>query len=59
LAIDNAKQRVRQILTDHQPYELDPLIEIELDNFRKMVAERQLDEFYLFETPEKQDYENL
>jgi trimethylamine--corrinoid protein Co-methyltransferase len=55
LALDHAKQRVREILNGHQPRELDPAMEQELDDFRQMVASRPLDEFYLYEMEDRQD----
>ncbi|HSR30664.1 MAG TPA: trimethylamine methyltransferase family protein [Anaerolineae bacterium] len=58
-ALDRAKDRVREILAEHRPRELDPIMERELDRFRQMVAERPLDEFYLGELEERQDWENL
>lgn len=59
LAHDNARERVREILANHEPRQLDPVIEKELDRFRSEVSERDLNDFYLYETEEKQDYENL
>ncbi len=59
LAIDRARERAREILDNHQPRELDPKLTQELDKFRHSVAERSMDDFYLYETEEKQDYESL
>jgi trimethylamine--corrinoid protein Co-methyltransferase len=59
LAIDHARERALDVLAKHQPYEVDPAIEKELDEFRQMVATRELDNFYLYETEEKQDYSAL
>jgi hypothetical protein len=56
-ALDCAK--ARKILAKHQPRELDPTLERELDEYRQMVAARTLDEFYVYETPEKQDLSAL
>jgi trimethylamine--corrinoid protein Co-methyltransferase len=58
-ALDRAKERVRQILADHQPRELNPEMEQELDAYRKMVAERPMEEFYAYESEEKQDLSAL
>jgi len=55
LAIDRARERVLEILAKHQPREIDPVIEKELDEFRNLVATRNLEDFYLYETDEKQD----
>ncbi|MFZ5857990.1 MAG: trimethylamine methyltransferase family protein [Chloroflexota bacterium] len=59
LAIDHARERALDILAKHQPREIDPAIESELDAFRQMVATRNLEDFYLYETEEKQDFANL
>ena len=59
LAIDHARERALDILTKHQPREVDPAIEKELDEFCQMVATRELQDFYLYETEEKQDFATL
>jgi trimethylamine--corrinoid protein Co-methyltransferase len=59
LALDQARERAREILSAHQPRTLHPEIERELDEFRQTVASRQLDDFYLYESDEKQDFDNL
>jgi trimethylamine--corrinoid protein Co-methyltransferase len=59
LALDNAREHARELLSKHQPYPIDPAIESELDAFRQMVNTRSLDEFYLHETEAKQDLGNL
>jgi trimethylamine--corrinoid protein Co-methyltransferase len=56
LAIDHARERALEILSKHQPREVDPAIEKELDEFRQMVATRELQDFYLYESEEKQDF---
>jgi len=58
-ALDYAKARVREILANHQPRELDPATEQELNRYRQMVAERTIDGFYVYEAPEKQDLNAL
>ena len=58
-ALDLAKERVREILANHQPHMLDPALERELDEFRQMVATRPMEEFYAYEAVEKQDLANL
>ena len=58
-ALDLARDRVREVLAKHQPRELDPAMEQELEGYRQMVADRPLDEFYLGELAERQDWENL
>jgi trimethylamine--corrinoid protein Co-methyltransferase len=59
LAIDRARERALDILAKHQPREIDPAIERELDAFRQMVATRNLEDFYLYETEEKQEFNQL
>jgi trimethylamine:corrinoid methyltransferase-like protein len=54
-ALDNARQKARQLLADHKPVELDPSIGKELEAYRKMVAERPMEDFYKYEAPELQD----
>jgi trimethylamine--corrinoid protein Co-methyltransferase len=58
-ALDRARERVREALADHQPRQLDPALERELDGYRQMVAARELDEFYLHELADRQDWDNL
>jgi trimethylamine--corrinoid protein Co-methyltransferase len=58
-ALEHAKDRVREILDQHQPYELDPALEQELDDYRQMVARRPLDDFYLHEMEDRQDWDTL
>jgi trimethylamine--corrinoid protein Co-methyltransferase len=59
LAIDHARERALDILAKHQPLELDPAIERELAAFKASAAERNLQEYYLYENEEKQDYAAL
>jgi len=59
LAIDRARDRVREILSRHQPRQLDPALEQEMAQFRQMVAARDLNDFYLGELAENQDWDNL
>ena len=58
-ALDLARDRVRDLLAKHQPRGLDPAMERELAAYRQMVAERPLDDFYLYELEERQDWLNL
>jgi trimethylamine--corrinoid protein Co-methyltransferase len=58
-ALDHAKDRVRQVLANHQPRELDRALEQALAEFRQMIARRPLDDFYLYEMEDRQDWENL
>jgi trimethylamine--corrinoid protein Co-methyltransferase len=59
IALDYAKERVREVLGQHRPRQLDPALEQELGEYRRMVAERPLDEFYLYELEDKQDWTAL
>jgi trimethylamine--corrinoid protein Co-methyltransferase len=58
-ALDYAKERVREILAKHQPRDVDPAVQRELNAYRAKVAERSLDEFYAYEAVEKQDFDAL
>ena len=55
-AVDLAKERVRKILSQHQPRSVDPIIEKALDEYRSIVASRTIEEFYKGELEENQDY---
>ncbi len=59
LALDNARERARKIISEHQPRQLDPAVTAAMDQFRLQVTERNLQDFYLYEQPENQDYTNL
>ena len=56
-ALELARERASEILARHQPYELDPSMEQELDAYRQMVAGRPLEEFYAGEVAENQVWE--
>lgn len=58
-AIENAREKVSRVLDSHEAYEVDPKLEEELNQFRKTVAKRDISDFYLYETEEKQDLNNL
>jgi trimethylamine--corrinoid protein Co-methyltransferase len=58
-ALDHARERVRQILADHQPRELNPVVERELDDYRRQVARRPMEEFYAYEDEALQDLDAL
>ena len=59
LAYDLARDKVKEILANHKPRVVDPAISKAMDEFRQTVAARNLEDFYLYETLEKQDYNNL
>ena len=58
-ALDHAREKVRKVRAERQPRQLDPALGKELDQFRQMVAERDLNDFYNYEQPENQDFDNL
>ncbi|MGD9029561.1 MAG: trimethylamine methyltransferase family protein, partial [Anaerolineae bacterium] len=58
-ALDHARERVRQLLADHQPRELDPAIERDLEAYRQRVARRPMEEFYAYEDETLQDLNAL
>jgi trimethylamine--corrinoid protein Co-methyltransferase len=58
-ALANARDRVREILGQHQPRPIDPGVELELDRFRQMVANRPIEEFYMGEMEDRQSYDAL
>jgi trimethylamine--corrinoid protein Co-methyltransferase len=60
-AMDNARGKAKSILAKHQPRSLDSAIEKDLESYRKMVAERSMEELYKYEAPQLQDFssENL
>lgn len=59
LALQKAREKVSQVLAEHEPYQVDPQIEAGMAEFRVQVAERDLEEFYLYEQLENQDLNNL
>jgi len=59
LSYNLARAKARDVLEKHEPRFIDPDVEKELDEFRSKVATRNLEDFYLYETVEKQDYQNL
>jgi trimethylamine--corrinoid protein Co-methyltransferase len=59
LALDHAREKARQVLAKHIPRELDPGLTSDLEAFRQSVATRSLEDFYLYETLERQDYSKL
>ncbi len=58
-ALDRARERVREILAAHQPVELDPQVEKDLNNYHAAVKARELDDFYNYEQEENQDFSKL
>lgn len=58
-ALERAREKVVELLDAHEPIILDPTVESALDNYRQMVAARELDDFYKGELEENQDFNNL
>jgi trimethylamine--corrinoid protein Co-methyltransferase len=58
-ALDRARARAAEILDNHEPQQLDPTVEQELEEYRQMVAGRPLEDFYLYELADRQDWESL
>lgn len=58
-ALDRARERVHEILASRQPYQLDCAVEQEMAEFRQMVADRPMEEFYAGEMEDRQDLEAL
>jgi trimethylamine--corrinoid protein Co-methyltransferase len=59
MALDHAREKVKKVLAEHEPRELDPAVVKEMTIFKDMVAERDLTAFYEYEQPENQDFDNL
>jgi trimethylamine--corrinoid protein Co-methyltransferase len=55
-ALDLAREKARSILAAHQPRQLDPAIAKELEAYRRLVAERPIEEMYRYEDPRLQDF---
>lgn len=58
-ALERAREKVRQILAQHQPRALEPALEREMDAFCRAVAARSLEDFYAGEDEETQDFNDL
>jgi len=55
-AIDLARERVQEILTEHEPVPIDVQVEKEMHDFRELVAARTIDDFYAGEQEAGQDF---
>jgi trimethylamine---corrinoid protein Co-methyltransferase len=56
LALDNAREKAKKVLAEHQPHTLDTALEQELEAFRQEVAARSVEDFYHYEDPRVQDF---
>ena len=54
-AIDRARERVREILAAHQPREVDPGVEKELQDYLEMTRGRSYEDYLELEDESKQD----
>lgn len=58
-ALERAREKVAEIIANHQPRELDADVGRELDAYHDLVASRQLEDFYEGEKEENQDFSKL
>jgi trimethylamine--corrinoid protein Co-methyltransferase len=58
-ALDRARDRVREILAAHQPRELDPAVDTELEAYLEMTRGRSVEDFLVYEDESKQDFSAL
>lgn len=58
-ALDLAREKVDKILANHQPQLLEEGVEKGLQEYREMVSNRSMEEFYAGEDPANQDFANL
>ncbi len=57
--LDRAHERVRQILDNHQPRELDPAVEKGLQEYLEMTRTRSIEDYMAYEDESKQDLNAL
>jgi trimethylamine--corrinoid protein Co-methyltransferase len=57
--LDQARERVRQILDAHQPRELDPAVEKGLQEYLEMTRTRAIEDYMAYEDESKQDFSVL
>lgn len=57
--MDRARQRVREILAQHQPRALDPAVEAELLRYVDTIRNRSMEEFFAYEDESMQDFNAL
>ncbi len=58
-ALDRARERVREILANHQPRELDPAVERGLQEYLEMTRARSVEDFMVYEDEARQDFSAL
>jgi trimethylamine--corrinoid protein Co-methyltransferase len=57
--LDRARERVRAILDAHQPRELDPAIEKELNQYLEKTRARSIEDYLVYEDETQQDFSAL
>ena len=57
--LDRARERVRSILEAHQPQDLDPAVEQELQNYLEMTRTRSIEDYMAYEDESRQDFSTL
>jgi trimethylamine--corrinoid protein Co-methyltransferase len=54
-----ARERVQEILAAHEPRQLDPAVEEELEAYLQILRERSMEDFLKYEDPANQDFDAL
>jgi trimethylamine--corrinoid protein Co-methyltransferase len=57
--LDRARERVREILDAHQPRELDPAMEKELNQYLEKTRARSIEDYMVYEDDSRQDFSAL
>ena len=57
--LDRARERVRAILDAHQPRDLDPAVEKELQKYLEMTRTRSIEDYMAYEDEARQDFSAL
>lgn len=57
--LDRARERVREILDAHQPRELDPAVEKELNEYLEKTRARSIEDYMVYEDESRQDFSAL
>jgi trimethylamine--corrinoid protein Co-methyltransferase len=57
--LDRARERVREILDAHQPRELDPAVEKELNQYLEKTRARSIEDYMVYEDESRQDFSAL
>jgi trimethylamine--corrinoid protein Co-methyltransferase len=57
--LDRARERVREILDAHQPRELDPAVEKDLNQYLEKTRARSIEDYMVYEDESQQDFSAL